>query len=65
VWGQYSQFKTVFPSYFKAGGFILLRTLAKITTYTMTASAAARLGTIQTAAYAITFNLGDFTRCNN
>ena len=42
----------------KAGALILLRTVAKIGAYTVTSSAAARLGTISMAAYSLTFNLG-------
>lgn len=45
-------------SYFTAGGLILIRTIAKISAYTVTASAAARLGTVPMAAYSLTFNLG-------
>jgi Na+-driven multidrug efflux pump len=45
-------------SYYKAGGLILLRTIAKISAYTVTSAAAARLGTVPMAAYSLTFNLG-------
>lgn len=45
-------------SYLKAGGLIMLRTIAKISAYTVTSAAAARLGTIPMAAYSLTFNLG-------
>jgi putative MATE family efflux protein len=51
-------FKNAITAYTKAGGLILLRTIAKISAYTVTASAAARLGTIPMAAYSLTFNLG-------
>ena len=47
-----------YNAYFKAGGLLLIRTIAKISAYTLTASAAARLGTIPMAAYSLTFNLG-------
>lgn len=47
-----------FKAYFNAGSLMLLRTIAKISAYTVTASAAARLGTIPMAAYSLTFNLG-------
>eukprot|EP01035_Chromulina_nebulosa_P016846 gene16846-22331_t len=50
--------KVAVSSYFKAGGLILFRTIAKISAYTVTASAAARLGTVPMAAYSLTFNLG-------
>lgn len=45
-------------SYFKAGSLVLIRTISKIAAYTITASAAARLGTVPMAAYSLTFNLG-------
>jgi putative MATE family efflux protein len=45
-------------SYAAAGSLIMLRTVAKISAYTVTSSAAARLGTIPMAAYSLTFNLG-------
>lgn len=51
-------FKAAFDAYMKAGGLIFLRTVAKIAAYTVTSSAAARLGTISMAAYSLTFNLG-------
>jgi Na+-driven multidrug efflux pump len=51
-------FDAAFSSYLKAGGLIFLRTVAKIAAYTVTSSAAARLGTISMAAYSLTFNLG-------
>jgi len=51
-------FKTAVDSYAKAGSLIMLRTIAKISAYTVTSSAAARLGTIPMAAYSLTFNLG-------
>lgn len=50
--------ESAFSTYFKAGGLILFRTISKISAYTLTASAAARLGTIPMAAYSLTFNLG-------
>ena len=51
-------FEAALSSYVKAGGLIMLRTIAKIAAYTVTASAAARLGTVPMAAYSLTFNLG-------
>jgi len=45
-------------SYLKAGSLIFLRTVAKISTYTMASSAAAKLGTTSMAAYSMTFSLG-------
>lgn len=45
-------------SYMKAGGLIMIRTIAKISAYTVTSAAAARLGTVPMAAYSLTFNLG-------
>ena len=51
-------FKSAISAYSKAGGLIFLRTIAKISAYTVTSSAAARLGTIPMAAYSLTFNLG-------
>jgi putative MATE family efflux protein len=45
-------------SYFKAGGLILMRTIAKISAYAVTAACAARLGPVTMAAYSLTFNLG-------
>ena len=44
--------------YMRAGGLILLRTIAKIIAYSLTASAAASLGSVPMAAYSLTFNLG-------
>eukprot|EP00596_Hydrurales_sp_CCMP1899_P002168 CAMPEP_0119044544 /NCGR_PEP_ID=MMETSP1177-20130426/32194_1 /TAXON_ID=2985 /ORGANISM="Ochromonas sp, Strain CCMP1899" /LENGTH=497 /DNA_ID=CAMNT_0007014767 /DNA_START=44 /DNA_END=1534 /DNA_ORIENTATION=+ len=51
-------FRKAIIAYTTAGGLILLRTIAKISAYTVTSSAAARLGTIPMAAYSLTFNLG-------
>ena len=51
-------FKSAFQQYIKAGGLIMIRTIAKIAAYTVSASAAARLGTVPMAAYSLTFNLG-------
>ena len=51
-------FKSAIAAYSKAGGLIFLRTVAKISAYTVTSAAAARLGTIPMAAYSLTFNLG-------
>jgi putative MATE family efflux protein len=51
-------FRKALRSYVEAGGFIFLRTLAKISTYTVTSAAAASLGTVPMAAYSMTFNLG-------
>lgn len=51
-------FKSAISAYSKAGGLIFLRTVAKISAYTVTSAAAARLGTIPMAAYSLTFNLG-------
>lgn len=51
-------FQGAVQAYWEAGGLLLLRTLAKIGTYSITTSAAARLGTVPMAAYSITFNLG-------
>eukprot|EP01038_Epipyxis_sp_PR26KG_P005340 gene5340-7410_t len=51
-------YKDAYEAYLKAGGLIMLRTVAKIAAYTCTSSAAARLGTIPMAAYSLTFNLG-------
>jgi putative MATE family efflux protein len=51
-------FHNAFVAYFKAGVLIFLRTIAKISAYTVTSAAAARLGTIAMAAYSLTFNLG-------
>ena len=51
-------FRKALTAYMTAGGLILLRTIAKISAYTVTSSAAARLGTIPMAAYSLTFNLG-------
>ena len=51
-------FKQAFQSYATAGSLIMLRTVAKISAYTVTSAAAARLGTIPMAAYSLTFNLG-------
>lgn len=51
-------FRNALTAYMKAGALILLRTVAKISAYTVTSSAAARLGTISMAAYSLTFNLG-------
>eukprot|EP01031_Cornospumella_fuschlensis_P038402 gene38402-46670_t len=51
-------FRNALVAYFEAGGLILIRTVAKIAAYTVTASAAARLGTVAMAAYSLTFNLG-------
>jgi putative MATE family efflux protein len=51
-------FRESVRSYVKAGSLIMLRTVSKIGAYTVTSSAAARLGTIPMAAYSLTFNLG-------
>ena len=51
-------FKSAIQAYATAGGLIFFRTVAKISAYTVTSSAAARLGTIPMAAYSVTFNLG-------
>ena len=51
-------FRKAISAYVTACGLIMLRTVAKISAYTVTASAAARLGTIPMAAYSLTFNLG-------
>ena len=51
-------FRKAITAYVTACGLIMLRTVAKISAYTVTASAAARLGTIPMAAYSLTFNLG-------
>lgn len=51
-------FKAAFQAYLSAAGHIFLRTLAKVSAYTVTAGAAARLGTVSMAAYSLTFNLG-------
>jgi putative MATE family efflux protein len=51
-------FRKALQSYVKAGGMIFLRTIAKISTYTITSAAAAGLGTVPMAAYSLTFNLG-------
>ena len=56
--GKDGVLKSAYSSYAKAGSLLLLRTVAKISAYTVTASAAARLGTIPMAAYSLTFNLG-------
>jgi putative MATE family efflux protein len=56
--GNSKVWQTAFQSYFQAGGLILLRTIAKISAYTFTSAAAARLGTVPMAAYSLTFNLG-------
>lgn len=59
LWGREMKFfQDAFTAYFKAGSMIFLRTVAKIGAYTVTSSAAARLGTIAMAAYSLTFNLG-------
>ena len=50
--------KIALITYFKAGAMIFLRTIAKISAYTATSAAAARLGTVVMAAYSMTFNLG-------
>lgn len=56
--GKDGVLQAAYKSYAKAGTLLLLRTIAKISAYTVTASAAARLGTIHMAAYSLTFNLG-------
>jgi len=53
-----SVLKQAIESSYKAGGLLLLRTIAKISAYTITSKAAANLGTIPMAAYSLTFNLG-------
>ena len=53
-----SFFQTALNSYMKAGGLIMIRTIAKIAAYTVTSASAARLGTVPMAAYSLTFNLG-------
>lgn len=44
--------------YVKAGGLILIRTIAKVSAYAVTSAYAASLGTVAMAAYSLTFNLG-------
>lgn len=51
-------FKESVDSYIRAGSLIMLRTISKIGTYTVTSGSAARLGIIPMAAYSLTFNLG-------
>jgi Na+-driven multidrug efflux pump len=51
-------FQQAMISYVKAGGLIFLRTIAKISTYTVASSSAAKPGTIPMAAYTLTFSLG-------
>jgi len=59
VFGRSKEFyKEAFESYLRAGGLLLLRTMAKISAYAVTSSAAARMGTVVMAAYSLTFNLG-------
>ena len=53
-----SVLKQAIDSYYKAGGLLLIRTIAKISAYTITSKAAAKLGAIPMAAYSLTFNLG-------
>lgn len=50
--------ESAFKEYTKAASLILVRTIAKISAYTVTASATAKLGAIPMAAYSLTFSLG-------
>jgi putative MATE family efflux protein len=50
-------FTSAVTSYFNAGALLLLRTLSKISVYSFTSAAAARLGPVVMAAYTITFNV--------
>jgi Na+-driven multidrug efflux pump len=50
--------RSAFNDYFKAGSLILVRTISKISAYTVTAACAASLGSVPMAAYSLTFNLG-------
>ena len=51
-------FKNAVSSYMQAGSLIFLRTISKISAYSVTAAAAAKLGPVPMAAYSLTFNLG-------
>ncbi len=50
--------RNAFKDYFISGSLILIRTIAKISAYSVTAAAAAGLGSVPMAAYSLTFNLG-------
>lgn len=52
-----SFFTTAVASYVNAGWLLLLRTVSKIAMYSFTSASAARLGPVQMAAYAVTFNI--------
>lgn len=51
-------FRSALQSYIEAGLLLFFRTVAKVSAYAVTSSAAARLGTVPMAAYSLTFNLG-------
>ena len=50
--------KAAIQMYLRAGGLILIRTIAKVSAYAVSSAYAASLGTVSMAAYSLTFNLG-------
>lgn len=59
--GDRRSFRQALQTYIRVGSLLLFRTMAKVAAYAVTSSAAARLGTVPMAAYALTFNLGSAT----
>jgi len=55
---QVQQLKQSLKQYVSAGGLVLLRTVAKVLAYSITARQAALLGSVAAAAYNLTFQLG-------
>jgi len=55
---QVQQLKQSLKQYVLAGGLVLLRTVAKVLAYSITARQAALLGSVAAAAYNLTFQLG-------
>eukprot|EP00548_Thalassiothrix_antarctica_P014567 CAMPEP_0194177014 /NCGR_PEP_ID=MMETSP0154-20130528/10864_1 /TAXON_ID=1049557 /ORGANISM="Thalassiothrix antarctica, Strain L6-D1" /LENGTH=464 /DNA_ID=CAMNT_0038891441 /DNA_START=1044 /DNA_END=2435 /DNA_ORIENTATION=+ len=58
IFGQLNQLGKSLKSYLKAGSFVLLRTVAKVWTYSICARHAALLGSVAAATYNLTFQLG-------
>lgn len=58
VWGQLKRLGSSLKAYLQAGSFVLFRTVAKVWTYSVCARHAALLGSVASAAYNLTFQLG-------
>eukprot|EP00547_Thalassionema_nitzschioides_P010682 CAMPEP_0194258092 /NCGR_PEP_ID=MMETSP0158-20130606/40577_1 /TAXON_ID=33649 /ORGANISM="Thalassionema nitzschioides, Strain L26-B" /LENGTH=543 /DNA_ID=CAMNT_0038997373 /DNA_START=75 /DNA_END=1706 /DNA_ORIENTATION=+ len=58
IWGQLKRLGSSLKAYLQAGSFVLFRTVAKVWTYSVCARHAALLGSVSSAAYNLTFQLG-------